>query len=90
MLRDVLIGYQLVSFALFFALLLSPEHGRSEEVVGDSDLPTYIQRARWSEDWSVLNDPDSIIDHSWLPLKYFSLNEDGTNYLSLGGEYRLA
>jgi hypothetical protein len=78
------------SIGLLLILLLSPGHGRSEEVVGSVDLPTYMQRARWSEDWSVVNDPDTTIDHSWLPLKYFSLNEDGTNYLSLGGEYRLA
>lgn len=85
-----MIAYQFFSIALFFALLLSPGNGRCEEVVSSSDLPTYIPRGRWSEDWSVLNDPDRTIDNSWLPLKHITLNEDGTNYLSLGGEYRLA
>jgi hypothetical protein len=38
------------SVGLLLILLLSPGHGRSEEVVGSVDLPTYMQRARWTED----------------------------------------
>ena len=83
-------GNRLFSIVLFCALLVSAGSGRGEQNVGPLESPTYLPRARWSEDWSVLNDPDRTIDNSWLPLKHITLNEDGTNYLSLGGEYRLA
>jgi len=78
------------SVALFFAFLLLPENGTCEELTDFTDLPTFTLRARWSEDWAVLNDPDRRNQSSWLPLKHITLGENETNFLSLGGEYRLA
>jgi len=51
-------------------------------------LPAPVGRARWGEDWSVLhNIPLSHEDPS-LAIKFIPLNKSGTNYLSLGGEFR--
>ena len=81
---------RLFSIAMFFTLALSPGDGRGEEIVRYAEFPTYALRARWSEDWSLTNDPDRAIENIRFPLKHVKLNKKGTNYLSLGGEYRLA
>jgi hypothetical protein len=65
--------------------------------VADSVVPKPVQRARWSEDWSVQHDlaplrheQGQVAKDSWQPFKYIPLNERGDSYLSFGGEYRLA
>jgi hypothetical protein len=53
-------------------------------------LPAPIPRARWSEEWLILRDTTPTYEDPSLPFKYIPLNESGTNYLSLGGEFRFA
>ena len=53
-------------------------------------LPAPIPRGRWKEDWSILPVPDLTLDDPLLFFKRVPLNESGTNYMSFGGEYRLA
>ncbi len=55
--------------------------------VSPPELPPFIPRARWSEDWSVLSLPTSVDDPA-LPFKHIPIGESDDNYLSLGGEYR--
>lgn len=52
-------------------------------------LPSFIPRARWSEDWSLLIDTPTDYDVLGPRYKHIELNERGDAYLSLGGEYRL-
>ncbi len=73
--------------------LLIPRTSQAEpesESLLQQPLPSFSMRNRWSEDWSVVNDSYRVIDNSRLPYKHISLNDTGTSYLSLGGEYRLA
>jgi len=83
-------GILLSSLLLFSCPPLLSYAGIAKEQIVEQPLPTLSPRQRWSEDWSVLNEPDRLDNDSWLPMKHITLNESGTNYLSLGGEYRLA
>jgi hypothetical protein len=53
-----------------------------------SNVPFHQGRARWSEDWSVLEDPDLDRDDFWRKIKFIPFDAAGKYYLSLGGEYR--
>lgn len=47
----------------------------------------YYAVSRWAEDWSNLRDKRNRID--WMdPLKYIPLNQSGSIYLSLSGNFR--
>ena len=49
-----------------------------------------IQVRRFDEDWSVLRGVDlSRTDDFWDRLKFIPLNQDGSVYLTLGGQVRL-
>ena len=60
----------------------------SEITVSETNFPSHIPRARWSEDWSRLRTEESINSNEWLPFKYVPLAETANNYISFGGEYR--
>ena len=68
-----------------FVVCLSEVSAMDETV-----LPAPIPRGRWKEDWSILPVPDLTLDDPSLYFKRVPLNESGTNYMSFGGEYRLA
>ena len=53
-------------------------------------LPSPMPRARWSEEWLILRDTTPSHEDPSLAFKYIPLNKSGTNYLSLGGEFRFA
>ena len=51
-------------------------------------LPAPIPRARWSEDWSILQYTPQPQESFTGRFKSVELNADGSNYVSFGGEYR--
>jgi len=76
--------------SLFIACQIEAEPVTDIDTDISTVLPAPVGRARWGEDWSVLqNIPLSHEDPS-LAIKFIPLNESGTNYLSLGGEFRFA
>jgi hypothetical protein len=81
----------LLAFLTTFPSLPLSSHAESgNRQITEQPLPAFSLRHRWSEDWSVVNTPDRAVETTWLPYKYIPLNDGGTNFVSLGGEYRLA
>ncbi|KAF0221060.1 MAG: hypothetical protein FD174_773 [Geobacteraceae bacterium] len=73
-------------FYMLVAILLSrPEAARAETGTPLQTPPYRLNRA--DEDYRYLRDSARHIDF-WDPLKYVTLNESGSWYLSLGGEAR--
>ncbi|MEH6466369.1 MAG: alginate export family protein [Porticoccus sp.] len=95
-----LIYSPLIILALFPASLLHAENAHNpsatpdteiqtpEESPSNSQFPSHIPRARWSEDWSRLRREGSNENGDLLPFKHVELDVDSNNYLSFGGEYR--
>jgi hypothetical protein len=60
-----------------------------DPTAADSILPSPIPRARWSEDWAILGSEEHLYEQLALPFKRVPLSEDGSSYMSFGGEFRL-
>lgn len=74
--------------SLFIACQIEAETVTDIDTDIGTVLPAPVGRARWGEDWSVIHYlPHSNEDPS-LIFKYIPLNESGSNFLSLGGEFR--
>jgi hypothetical protein len=69
-------------------LMLACQIGAEQVADSEIALPAPVGRARWGEDWSVLRYVPLSYEDPSLAFKYIPLNESGTNYLSLGGEFR--
>jgi hypothetical protein len=74
------------------AALCSLPQSSSAQANSDTEfvpsVPFHQGRARWSEDWSALEDPDLARDDFWRKIKFIPFDAAGKFYLSLGGEYR--
>jgi hypothetical protein len=51
-------------------------------------FPSYIPRARWSEDWSRFREAATDYDEPGLPFKHVEIGANESTFLSFGGEYR--
>ena len=80
--------YACIWLSLFIACQIEAEPVADIDTDIGTVLPAPVGRARWGEDWSVLRDSPLPHEDPSLAIKFIPLNKSGTNYLSLGGEFR--
>lgn len=81
----------LLFLVLSASIAASESETTSKAGIGQQDspeMPPFVPRARWTEDWSILSPPVPDYDDPSLKIKHIPLGSGGENYLSLGGEYR--
>src|SRR5262245_20141534 len=82
-------GRVLLLGAVVFALAAPPVAAQPASGAPEVKRPAFQVR-RFDEDWSVLRGVDlSGTDDFWDRLKFIPLNQDGSIYLTLGGQVRL-